>query len=183
MNVIGIDRDGVINKDLGTYCYKIEDFEFIPGSAEAIRTLKSYGFKIVIITNQGGIEKGLYTQEDVDIVHQHMVNELGCTIDAIYNSTSTRVDDVDAKPNIGLFKRSENAGLKIDLFVGDKIVDLRAALDANAVPVLVETGYGKITEEKLTEPENYDIVSEVIMFDNLEKFVQWIIQQPQQFQF
>ena len=64
--VIGLDRDGVLNVDRGTYTYKPEQFEPIPGSLEAVAKLRRMGHKIVIITNQGGIEHGLFTEEDVD---------------------------------------------------------------------------------------------------------------------
>ena len=67
--VVGLDRDGVINKDRGTYTWKIEDFEPIEGSLEAIAELRRKGHKIVVITDQGGIEKGIYTQQDVDTLH------------------------------------------------------------------------------------------------------------------
>ena len=55
--VIGLDRDGTINKDLGTYVTRPEDFEPIPGSLEAITKLKQLKYQVVIITNQGGIQK------------------------------------------------------------------------------------------------------------------------------
>ena len=62
--VIGLDRDGVINRDLGTYCYRVKDFEPIDGSIEAIASLRRKGFKIVILTDQGGIAKLLSVTED-----------------------------------------------------------------------------------------------------------------------
>jgi len=68
--VIGLDRDGVINRDLGTYVTDPKDFDPLPQSLEAVALLRSKGHKIAIITNQGGIEKGLMTQNDVDVVHQ-----------------------------------------------------------------------------------------------------------------
>ena len=75
--VIGLDRDGVINEDLGTYCWRKEDFVPIQGSVEAIARARGKGYQIVIITDQGGIEKGLYTQDDVDSLHDHMLDLFG----------------------------------------------------------------------------------------------------------
>jgi D-glycero-D-manno-heptose 1,7-bisphosphate phosphatase len=75
--VIGLDRDGVINIDRGTYTYRPEDFIPIPGSLEAIAKLRRMGHKIVVITNQAGIGKGLYTSTDVERVHEHMFQLLG----------------------------------------------------------------------------------------------------------
>ena len=107
--VIGIDRDGTINKDLGTYVINPEDFNPIEGSLEAISSLRKLGFLIVIITNQGGIEQGIMSQRDVDRIHDKMFQLLGnagCTsIDALYYSSSNRKDDEFAKPNVGMFKR------------------------------------------------------------------------------
>ena len=67
--VIGLDRDGVINVYRGTYTFRPEDFEPIPGSLEAMAKLRRAGHKMVVITNQSGIGKGLYTSADVERVH------------------------------------------------------------------------------------------------------------------
>ena len=178
--VIGLDRDGVINRDLGTYCYAPTDFDPIPGSLPAIATLRRKGYKIVIITDQGGIEKGIYTQEDVDKVHDHMFKLLldaGCiTIDALYYSSSSRKEDPFAKPNTGMFKRceKENPHIKFNqgYFVGYKMKDLKAAVNMGAKPVLVRTGYGLTTEKDLNKFAYREIKKRTIIFDNLESFVE-----------
>jgi D-glycero-D-manno-heptose 1,7-bisphosphate phosphatase len=178
--VIGLDRDGVINRDLGTYCYRIEDFDPIPNSIQAISDLRRKGYKIVIITDQGGIEKGIYTQDDVDALHQHMFALLGAagcaSIDAIYYSASSRKEDPFAKPNTGMFKRceKENPDIKFKegYYVGDKIKDLKAAMNIGARPVLVRTGYGAETEKELNKWTYRKIKQRTIIFDNLAEFVE-----------
>lgn len=178
--VIGLDRDGVINRDLGTYCYRIEDFDPIPGSIDAIATLRRKGYKIAIITDQGGIEKGIYTQEQVDTLHEHMLKllgEAGCfTIDAIYYSASSRKDDPFAKPNVGMFKRCEkeikDIKFKEGFYVGDKIKDLKAAMNIGARPVLVRTGYGLETEKELNRYAHRDLKRKTIIYDDLNQFVE-----------
>ena len=178
--VIGLDRDGVINEDLGTYCYSPDDFKPIPGSLEAMAELRRKGYKIAIITDQGGIEKGLYTQEEVDKVHDRMyemLGSVGCfTIDALYYSASSRKDDPFAKPNTGMFKRceKENKAIKFKegYYVGDKMKDLKAALNIGAKPVLVRTGYGRTTEQELNRYSNREVKQRVIIFDNLAQFVE-----------
>lgn len=180
--LIGLDRDGVINKDLGTYVTKSDDFTPIEGSLDAITRLRRLGYKIAIITNQGGIEKGIMTQEDVDRVHDHMfklLGEAGCTsIDALYYSASSRKDDEYAKPNTGMFKRceKENSHLRFKggYFVGDKISDLRAAIKVGAKPILVRTGYGTETELELKKFTYRDIRKKTEIFDDLSSFVDWI---------
>lgn len=182
--LIGLDRDGVINKDLMTYVTKPKDFEPIEGSLEAIAKLRKNNYKIVIITNQGGIENGIMTQEDVDSVHNRMfelLGKAGCpSIDALYYSTSSRKNDMYAKPNIGMFKRceKENPHLKFSggYYVGDKISDLKAAVKVNATPVLVRTGYGIDTEKELNKFTYKSIKKKTIIFNNLLEFVNFIIQ-------
>jgi len=178
--VIGLDRDGVINRDLGTYCYQVDDFDPIPGSLEAIASLRRKGYKIAIITDQGGIEKGIYTPEQVDIVHEHMLKllgEAGCSsIDAIYYSSSSRKEDIYAKPNVGMFKRCEKEikGIKFKegYYVGDKLKDLKAAVNIGARPVLVRTGYGSETEKELQKFTYRDLKRRTLIFNDLSEFVE-----------
>lgn len=178
--VVGLDRDGVINRDLGTYCYKVEDFDPIPGSLEAIADMRRKGYKITVITDQGGIEKGLYTQQDVDTVHEHMLKllgEAGCfSIDGIYYSASSRKEDPFAKPNTGMFKKCEADDKEIKFkqgyYVGDKMKDLKAAMNIGARPVLVRTGYGAETEKDLQKWTYRKIKQRTIIFDDLAQFVE-----------
>ena len=178
--VVGLDRDGVINRDLGTYCYKVEDFDPIPGSLEAIADMRRKGYKITVITDQGGIEKGIYTQQDVDTVHEHMLKllgEAGCfSIDGIYYSASSRKEDPFAKPNTGMFKKCEADDKEIKFkqgyYVGDKMKDLKAAMNIGARPVLVRTGYGLETEKDLQKWTYRKIKQRTIIFDNLAQFVE-----------
>ena len=180
--VVGLDRDGVINVDRGTYTYRPEDFKPIDGSLEAIAKLRRMGHKIAIITNQGGIGKGLYTESDVDKVHEYMfqlLGEAGCpSIDALYYSTTSLREDNFAKPNTGMFKRCQDEfkyiKFKHGYFVGDKISDLKAAFKMSAVPVLVRTGYGEETIKELNKFSNQKIKKKTIIFDDLSQFVAWL---------
>jgi D-glycero-D-manno-heptose 1,7-bisphosphate phosphatase len=178
--VIGIDRDGVINRDLGTYCTRPEDFEPIPGSLEAIAELRRRGHSIVIITNQGGISKGVMTSADVDRVNSYMLDLLGnagCTsIDAIYYSESSDKKDYYAKPNVGMFKRCQEEFKHIKFnqgfYIGDKLTDLKAAVKIGARPVLVRTGYGIETENQLNKFTYRDIKRKSYVFESLADFVE-----------
>jgi len=182
--VIGLDRDGVINVDRGTYTWKSTDFEPIQGSLEAVARLRRLGHKIVIVTNQGGIEKGLFTEQDVDALHMHMLELLGSagcpSIDAIYYSSSSHKSDMYAKPNTGMFKRCEkehkhkNIKFNQGYYVGDKMSDLKAAYKIGATPVLVRTGYGTATELELKKFTYRDIRKKTIVFDDLSSFADWI---------
>lgn len=180
--VVGLDRDGVINQDLGTYITDPKSFKPIEGSLEAVAKLRRLGHSIVIITNQGGIEKGLMTVEDVERVHSHMfdlLGQAGCSsIDALYYSASSRKDDPFAKPNTGMFKQCEKENKHIKFsqgyFVGDKISDLKAAHKIGARPILVRTGYGLETEKKLNKFAYREIKKRTKIFDTLLDFTLWL---------
>ena len=67
--MVFLDRDGVINVEPGHYTYEVENFKFVPGLFDALKVLKADGFKFIVITNQGGISKGVYNHSDVICVH------------------------------------------------------------------------------------------------------------------
>ncbi len=71
-----LDRDGVINKEVGDYVYKVSDFIINKGVFEALKLLQDAGYLLIIITNQGGIAKNIYTKQDVDKVHGFLNSEL-----------------------------------------------------------------------------------------------------------
>lgn len=79
-----LDRDGVLNEERGTYTFKIEDFIIIDGVKEALKKLKNAGFTLVVVTNQAGITRGIFTREDMKACHDYLQNETGNQIDAIY---------------------------------------------------------------------------------------------------
>ena len=71
-----LDRDGVINRERGEYTFKVKDFDILPSVQDTLKYAQNLGYKLVIITNQGGIAKGLYTHHDVAIAHQYLETEL-----------------------------------------------------------------------------------------------------------
>ena len=176
--VVGLDRDGTIIKDIGDYITDPNQVVPIPGSLEAIKILRDKGHKLVILTNQGGIAKGLQTTQQVDDVHTHLMNVFGqngiSSIDGLYYSTSSMKEDIFAKPNIGMFNRAKDE-LKVDWkkgwYVGDKISDLKAAEKAGSKPILVLTGHGKETLEKLNTYANRELKKKTLVFNNLLEFV------------
>ena len=176
--VIGLDRDGTIIKDIGDYITNPNQVVPIPGSLEAIKILRDKGHKLVILTNQGGIAKGLQTTQQVDDVHTHLMNVFGqngiSSIDGLYYSTSSMKEDIFAKPNIGMFNRAKDE-LKVDWkkgwYVGDKISDLKAADKVGSKPILVLTGHGKETLEKLNTYANRELKKKTLVFNNLLEFV------------
>lgn len=102
-----LDRDGTINVHIiGEYVRKWEDFEFIPIALETMPYFAKHFKLIFIVTNQRGIGKGKYTEEDLADVHQKMVAEIekvGGRIDGIYYCTSITEEDIRRKPGRGMF--------------------------------------------------------------------------------
>lgn len=180
--VIGLDRDGVINIDRGDYITSIDQWEPIPGSLEAIRMMRLKGYSVVILSNQGGIIKGLQTHEQVDAVHDHMLNVFGqagiFSIDGLLYSETSLKDDYYAKPNLGMFHRAEKELLfgkrfkNGGFYVGDKMSDLKAAFKIGAKPILVRTGHGEETETGLKKFSAEKIRKKTKVFNNLLEFAE-----------
>ena len=174
---IGLDRDGTINEDIGDYVTRPGNFTPIDGSLEAVSMLREKKYNIVIVTNQAGIFKGRMTTSDVENVNLRMLELLakaGCpSIDGIYYSTTNLKSDPFAKPNTGMFNRAhEELGLKFKggAYVGDKISDLKTAEKIGAIPILVKTGHGNDTLEKLNQYANRNLKKKTMVFENLFDF-------------
>jgi D-glycero-D-manno-heptose 1,7-bisphosphate phosphatase len=133
-----LDRDGTINIDKA-YLHKIADFEFIPGTKEALARLRDAGYLLVIITNQSGVARGYYTEGDVRALHDWLVQALakdGIHIAGVYYCPHHPDGSVEAyrlecncrKPALGLFYRAASE-LDIDLgssiAIGDRMRDLQ----------------------------------------------------------
>ena len=129
-----LDRDGIVNIDKG-HVYKISDFEFTPYVFDIINSFK--GYKVVIVTNQAGIAKGLYKVKDYEILNEYMLNafkEKGVTIDGVFYCPHKDEDNCDCrKPKPGLFIKAAhdlNLDLENSVAFGDKMSDLIAAHSA-----------------------------------------------------
>ena len=91
LRCIFLDRDGVVNVERH-YVHRIEDFEFVPGTPEAIRRLNDAGWTVVVVTNQSGIGRGLYTEADYQRLTAHIRDELariGAHVDAFHHCPHT----------------------------------------------------------------------------------------------
>ncbi len=131
-----LDRDGIINIDYG-HVHKINDFQFTDFVFNLCKEYQSKGFILVVITNQAGIGKGLYSEEDAIKVNEYMVNEFkknGITIERVYYCPHKPEDNCTCrKPNPGLFIQAIkdlNIDSSISVAIGDKLSDLEAAYKA-----------------------------------------------------
>lgn len=134
MKVAFLDRDGVINKDTG-YLYKVDEFEFIPGCVAALKQLADKGYRLMIVTNQSGIGRGYYTEQDYQALTTWYRGELlvqGVPIQGVYHCPHSPESECDCrKPKAGLFRQALRQHPEINfsqsLMVGDKLSDLTAA--------------------------------------------------------
>ncbi len=157
MKIIFLDRDGVINRYPGDsdYVKSWSEFKFLPEVKLSLKRLNEGGFKIIIISNQAGVSKGLYTQEELDLITKNMLRELkGHKIDVagVYYCTHLREDSCPCrKPKTGLIDiaiaKLKNEGLEPELnqsyFIGDTIPDMEAGKAAGLVTILVFSGKEK----------------------------------------
>ncbi|MCX8112273.1 MAG: HAD family hydrolase [Bacteroidia bacterium] len=101
-----LDRDGVLNVEkVGDYVRSWEEFEFLPNVIEALGLLSSRFGRIIVVTNQRGVGRGLVKPEDLEDIHRRMKAEVeagGGRLDAIYACTAVEEDDPCRKPNIGM---------------------------------------------------------------------------------
>ena len=124
-----LDRDGVINKDYVDYVYSADKLEILPGVPEALQALKAAGYLVIVITNQSGIAKGIYTREQMHETHRLIQEAVGHTIDHIYYAPwhPSVSKCLTRKPGSLMFERAI-ARFKVDpaasWMVGDKDRDL-----------------------------------------------------------
>ncbi|CAD5284820.1 MULTISPECIES: HAD-IIIA family hydrolase [unclassified Imperialibacter] len=126
---IFLDRDGVINVERGKYTFKPEDFTIEAGVKEALEILKKNGYVTVVITNQAGIAKGIYTKEDVEACHAKMHKELPGLIDDVFYAPHYPPisESLGRKPDSLLFERAlalYNVDPQQSWMVGDNDRDL-----------------------------------------------------------
>ena len=140
-----LDRDGVINEDKpGSYIFHAGEFQFMPGAPALFKGLASHFGHIVVVTNQRGVGKGLMTTEDLDAIHQKMlegIRDAGGRIDGIYFAPSLLNQDPLRKPNPGMAHQALADFPAIDLqrsiMVGNKMSDMAFGRNAGMYTVYI----------------------------------------------
>lgn len=176
MALIILDRDGVINEDSDDYIKSPAEWQAIPGSLEAIAKLSQHGYHVVVVTNQSGLGRKLFTIDALNAIHMKMNTHLaqyGGVIDAIFFCPHTPKDNCHCrKPKPGLYNDvSERLRVSLNkvFCVGDKMTDIKAIQSAGGKPVLVRTGKGQ------SEIDQGQVPAGIPVFDNLAVFVDEII--------
>ena len=172
-----LDRDGVINIEK-SYLHKIEDFEYEKNVVEGLLRLRDLGYRFAIITNQAGIARGYYTEEDYLKLQSFIEDDLfkkGIKIEKSYfcphhpNVTGKYGIECNCrKPNTGNFElaiKEFDIDVKNSFMIGDKITDLIPAEKLGITPVLVKTGYGLESLKKLEGTKlNSIVVNDILDF-------------------
>ena len=142
-----LDRDGVLNKDPG-YVHKIEDFELYPDVMAALKLLK--GFNLFIITNQSGIGRGFYTEEDFHKFNDHLINKLrkeGIEIKETFYCPHHPDEECSCrKPGTKFINdaaKKYNLELKRSFVIGNHPHDIEMGHKAGLKTVYMLTGHGK----------------------------------------
>lgn len=176
MKLLILDRDGVINHESPDFIKSPEEWTPIKGSLEAIGRLSQAGYDIVVITNQSGVGRELFSADKLGQIHVRMIDQVqqhGGKIQSILFCPHHPDDECECrKPKTGLYQELAdrlNISYAGVYSVGDSVRDLIAAKAAGSIPVLVKTGNGKKTLKELAQPEHQEL-SETPVFDNLGKF-------------
>lgn len=145
-----LDRDGTINVDYG-YVYQPEKFELIDGIVELCQKAQEKGYIIIVITNQSGIARGYYTEEDYKILEQYMINkfsELGIKITDVFHCPE--LSGERRKPECGMFLEAQqkyNINMETSVSIGDKPRDLEASKKAGVGKnLLFENNFKELME-------------------------------------
>ena len=172
---IFLDRDGTINVEKD-YIYKSEDLIFEEGTIEALKTFKNLGYILIVVSNQSGIARGYFTEEDLNIFNNNM-NEIlkknGVEITEFY-CCPHHPDGIGEykkvcecrKPNNKMIEdaiKKYNIDREKSYMIGDKTSDIGAGLKSNLKTVLVKTGYGLKDMEKVDK-------NETLICENLKDF-------------
>lgn len=170
MKLVILDRDGVINEDSDQYIKSVDEWRPIPGSIEAIARLSQAGWLVFVASNQAGIGRRLFDYDALFAIHDRMrraINEHGGQLAGIAFAPEHPDQASDMrKPAPGMLRdiaRRLQTSLDDVPFVGDSGLDLDAARNAGARPVLVRSGNGRRTEC------THDLV-DVAVFDDLAAF-------------
>ncbi|MGL4671900.1 D-glycero-beta-D-manno-heptose 1,7-bisphosphate 7-phosphatase [Cetobacterium sp.] len=158
--VIFLDRDGTINVEK-SYLHKWEDFEFEKNVIDGLKELKKMGYEFIVVTNQSGIARGYYSEDDLKALNNEMVKELkkhDIDILECYYCPHHPEKGLDQykkncdcrKPNPGMLLegiKKYNVDIGNSFMIGDKKSDLEAGKKAGLKSILILTGYGKNIED------------------------------------
>ncbi|WP_444923789.1 D-glycero-beta-D-manno-heptose 1,7-bisphosphate 7-phosphatase [Microbulbifer sp. DLAB2-AF] len=182
MAIILLGRDGVINQNPNQFVKSADEWQPLPGSIEALAALSQAGHQLVIATNQSGLALGQFDLDDLEAIHAKMrsqVEDAGGEIAAIFYCPHGPEDNCRCrKPQAGLLDAIEaefDTSLHGCYLVGDKLADLKLALQKDCKPVLLKSGEGELTMQQLFQKPNSRL-SNTIVFNDLAQFSRFVLQ-------
>tara|TARA_R110000868_G_scaffold63012_2_gene190069 strand:- start:43 stop:525 length:483 start_codon:yes stop_codon:yes gene_type:complete len=145
-----LDRDGVLNRERGDYTFSIEDFEVLPDVSQALKLAQEKGYLLIVISNQGGISKGLFNQKRVEKLHGMMCEELatkGIHFDEIYYCQHhNEIGKCICRKPDSLMLEKAIARFNIDVdksvMIGDSQRDVDAASKVGVRRILIDSNSG-----------------------------------------
>ena len=180
-----LDRDGTLIEEVG-YLSHLDRIALYPWSIESVKLLNRAGFKVVVVTNQAGVARGLFDEDFIDEAHRFLDQKFGdggAMIDKFYYCPHHPEASVEAyrcecdcrKPKAGmLWKAAQELQLELShsFVIGDRLSDLRLGPAVGAKSVLVRTGYGETTARELTDDVEVAYTAQELM-----TAVAWILRQ------
>lgn len=168
-----VDRDNTLMADV-PYCRRREDVRLLSGVGTAIRRLNDRGLLVLMVTNQSGIGRGLFTQSELDAVHDELARQLslsGAHLDGIYACPHHPDEGCPCrKPGVLLFERAcEERGIDpaASFVVGDRGADVEAGRRIGARTALVRNPVGLAELARAVRPPD-------VIVESLEGFVEWL---------
>ena len=156
-----LDRDGVLSEEKSYVC-KLEDFTIFPYTKDCIRKIKEKGYYAIVITNQSGVARGLFSEEVLQEMNAYLIEETG--VDAVYycpHHANGKIEKYKKecgcrKPNTGMIEHACQ-DFRIDMeksyMVGDRASDILLGKNAGIKTILVESGYGMKRLEQEVMPD------------------------------
>jgi len=176
-----LDRDGVINENRDDYVKTWDEVRLLPGALEAVARRAATPFRIVLVTNQSPIGRGILTTEQMEAINRRLIEEIEARngrIDGVYCCPHRPDDGCDCrKPRPGLLLRAaRELDLQLDrsYLIGDAVSDVEAAMAAGCQPILVLSGLGR-RQRLLVQQRGYDHVPVV---RDLAEAVGLVLSQP-----
>lgn len=177
--LVFLDRDGVVNRRPANdgFVRSWGEFQFLPGVAEAIRLLNRHAMFVIIVTNQRGVSLGLYSESDLQKLHQRMqadLNNRGAKLDGIYYCPHGIGECECRKPAIGMFEQAlrELPSIEPDamVVVGNSITDMKAADRLGCRKVLVGDECDPIVAHLAGDGIHVEFVCESLL-EGVQKYI------------
>lgn len=165
---IFLDRDGVLNQEMGDYVFRPDDFLIPDGTIDALRLLKEAGYLLIVITNQAGIAKGLYTRSDVWQCHHYLQEQCGYLLDDLYfcpHHPDYSTESLLRKPNSLMLEKAMakyNIDRSASWMIGDRPRDVQAGRQVGVRTIYLSAAPTPLPDADWTLP-NLLVASQAIV--------------------